>query len=513
MLSFIVRPKLVYAEAANLYLSPARGSYGMAEVFSTGVYVSSPAQSSNAVSRTITFPSNLLNVVSISKVGSVVNLWVSEPAFSHESGTIFFQGIILNPGYQGAEGKIFTINFKAIAAGNPVVSFANGSILANDGQGTNILSGFGSANYTVTTGQSTIVWPLQIHRASSKALEAPNVSSLTHADSDRPYNDPNPIFRWGLPKAIHAIRIGMDKNPKAIPNKQISGSLGTYQFKEVADGIWYFHIRFKNDAGWGPVAHFKFQIDTVPPHGLRVDLITAPSEKVQKFRISAYDPAGMDHFEIVIDGNQPQFWIDSDGSGFFEETLEAGSHVMNVKGFDRAGNFAVKALEFNTGENLVPVAKAQRISETKNRALLSDPIVNTMKMILIGAALFGVAYMPGKKILKFIKINKSMWMHYHHLVGILKLLQQTAKIRNLTPEELKILTKVRSAILDERYMIDKEIAISVKGEFDRQYLATPDGKPYAASGNYVPKSKLLAGASSKLAVSKGGRQGRKTKRK
>ena len=80
------------------------------------VLVSSADQSMNAASGVISFPQDKLEVASISKTGSIFTLWVQEPTFSNSAGAVTFEGIVLNPGFMGANGKAITINFKVKAA-------------------------------------------------------------------------------------------------------------------------------------------------------------------------------------------------------------------------------------------------------------------------------------------------------------------------------------------------------------------------------------------------------------
>jgi hypothetical protein len=81
----------------------------------------------------------MLRLVSVSRDNSILNVWTRDP--SVQRNKISFEGVILNPGYQGGNGNIFHVTFEARKTGNASVSFGEGSILANDGLGTNILSG------------------------------------------------------------------------------------------------------------------------------------------------------------------------------------------------------------------------------------------------------------------------------------------------------------------------------------------------------------------------------------
>jgi hypothetical protein len=142
-------------QAAQLYFSPSSGSYYVGQTFSVGVYVSTPDQAMNAASGIISFPKDKLQAISPSKTNSIFDLWVQEPNFSNSDGIINFAGITLNPGFIGSGGKLIGITFKAKANGNASVSFSYGEVLANDGQGTNILTNSGKANFTITTQAQT----------------------------------------------------------------------------------------------------------------------------------------------------------------------------------------------------------------------------------------------------------------------------------------------------------------------------------------------------------------------
>lgn len=144
---FFVLPLTV--RAAGLYFSPSSGSFTADDSFNASIYVNSKEQAMNAAQGRISFSSDKLEVVSLSKSDSVVNLWVREPSFSNSDGAINFEGIVLNPGFTGSNGKILTIRFRAKAAGEASAVFSYGAVLANDGEGTNILSTLGSAKFTI----------------------------------------------------------------------------------------------------------------------------------------------------------------------------------------------------------------------------------------------------------------------------------------------------------------------------------------------------------------------------
>lgn len=158
-------------EAASLFLSPNSKSVDLGESFSVTVFVSSPDQAMNAAEAVISFPPDKLRVSALSNNASIINLWTENPSFSQSAGTIQFSGFVLNPGFTGTNGRIITITFRAVGAGSAPVVFSSGSVLANDGRGTNILTNFGDANYFLSPAISPPPSPSPV---AAKPVKAPS---------------------------------------------------------------------------------------------------------------------------------------------------------------------------------------------------------------------------------------------------------------------------------------------------------------------------------------------------
>ncbi len=137
------------ANAASLYFSPSSGSYQIGNTFAVSMYVSSADQAMNACEATIGFSTDKLEIISVSTKNSIFSLLVESPTFSNTKGSAHYSGIVLNPGYTGTRGSLVTINFRAKALGKATISITNAQVLANDGQGTNILTSRGSASFTI----------------------------------------------------------------------------------------------------------------------------------------------------------------------------------------------------------------------------------------------------------------------------------------------------------------------------------------------------------------------------
>ncbi len=337
------------ARAATLYPSPASGAYDVNKTFAVGIYVSSADQAANAVSGSLSFPADKLEVTGISKSGSVINLWVQEPNYS--AGTVSFEGIILNPGFKGSNGKILSISFKTKSPGTANLTFSSGSVLANDGQGSNILTSFASASFGIdvpTTGPAAP--EAETPAVVSGVPPAPRIFSETHPNPDSWYNNNKPLFSWKLPAGTTATQLLVGSKPQTTPTVTHAPAISSRQLDTLEDGIWYFHIRLKNNNGWGAITHFRFQIDSQAPDSFSIEALAEKDQTnpVRKFVFSASDRmSGISHYEVQIDGGQAVEWYDDGSHIYTTEVLGPGGHIVVVKALDKAGNFLSSFTDFS----------------------------------------------------------------------------------------------------------------------------------------------------------------------
>lgn len=350
------------AQAASLYLSPTSGSYGVSKTFAVSVYVSSP-DAVNAISGTVSFPTDKLEVSSLAK-SSTINLWVQEPSFSNSQGSVNFEGIILNPGFTGSGGKIITINFRTKNIGDANLTFSSGSVLANDGRGTNIISGFGSANFKIGVPAVKIEAPAAGSAATPSESTAagtpaaPVISSATHPNPDSWYSAKNATFSWTLPKGTTSLRLLADKNPQSAPSKAYTPAISSRELTDLTDGTWYLHVRFKNSAGWGATSHFRFQIDSEPPRPFTIKLEDGKETNNPKPTISFKTTdslSGLDHYRIKIDDGD-FFDVEPNASDSYALPLQTpGKQTLVVQALDQAENYATAAEEFTILPTQAPI--------------------------------------------------------------------------------------------------------------------------------------------------------------
>lgn len=373
------------ANAATLYFSPSSGSYEISKNFSVNVFVSSADQAINAASGVISFPKDTLEVISLSKSGSIFSLWVQEPSFSNNIGTVNFEGIVLNPGFTGATGKIITINFRAKANGTAFLNFPSGSVLANDGKGTDILTSLGNANFVLkeVTSPAPETPPLKVAETPS----APQISSPTHPNSDKWYAKKDAKFTWLVPADATGVRLLVSKIPMAIPAVTYVPVISEKEVTNLDDGVWYFHVRFRNASGWGEISHFRFQIDTEKPERFEIREIERKdlTEPKAKFIFDAKDEtSGIDYYEIQIDSRITQIWRD-DGSHSYETAVtEPGKHILIAKVVDQAGNFLLASSTEFIIEPLNPPIITEYLKELQSgeRLVVNGLTYSTSKVIV-----------------------------------------------------------------------------------------------------------------------------------
>ena len=327
----------------------------MGSTFSVGVSVGSVDQAINAVSGVISFPWDKLEMVSLSKTGSIFSLWVQEPSFSNSVGTVSFEGIVLNPGFTGASGKILSMTFRAKIAGTANISFSSGSVLAHDGTGTNILTGSRVAvvNIGAASSPAPSISPKEPMTATETILKdnVPVITSSTHPDQTKWYADSSPEFSWNLPPRALEVRTLIGTSPSSVPTIRYSAPIGKKKVDALPDGTYYFHLQIRTAAGWSEVAHYRVNIDTTPPEPFS---ITFPHgiKGLEPRPIVLFNTtdarSGISHYDIKIgDGGPERVAPVAVSNPYSLPAQYPGMHTVFVTAVDRAGNTASASADFS----------------------------------------------------------------------------------------------------------------------------------------------------------------------
>lgn len=351
-------PKI--SQAATIYFAPATGSFKTGDLINASIKVNTQDKAINNVDGTIYFPTDTLEVISLSKSGSIFSMWVEDPNFSNSAGSIGFNGGVPTPGFTGSAGKVLGIVFRAKKAGTATVSFSAASIRANDGYGTNILTASGQAQFSIT---GTTVQPAE--KPKEQAKEQPQnktisaiISSNTHPDSNQWYSLNNANFAWSLPSGVTEVKISYDEKSDSQPTVSYKPAVSSKSLTGIKDGVWYFHLQLKNASGWGSIAHFRFQIDTSKPKdfSIKPDGERELTDPIGKFIFTATDEgSGIDHFVVKIDSGEEQVWTGKSGEVYSTPVLTSGAHILFVKALDKLGNYLADSVSLEVQSLEAPI--------------------------------------------------------------------------------------------------------------------------------------------------------------
>lgn len=372
-------------DAATLSLSPASSNVATGNIFTVKISVNTLGAFINNAEATLQFPTDLLEVVSITKSSSIFSLWVEDPSYSNTAGTISFNGGVANPGYNGNNGTVASVTFKAKKQGTASLIFSDASIRENDGLGTDIISGKGTSLIQIGSPKeieiTTPVIPTNTTKDTKPAK--PVVTSDTHPDQNIWYPNSTASFNWKTPSGVNSVQAFTNRIPDSVPNTTYDSSVTQKTLTELPDGTFYFHIRYSNSAGWGPITHYKIKVDTKAPEAFSPTVKTVNNQSV--IELKAEDlTSGIDYYNLKIDEGEA-FNIKKDDLTNFEYVLPVlaqGDHVVNVVAYDKAGNHTEAATKF-TSSFITPPSISLSSSEIKR----GDPII-----------IFGKSDYPNKQV-------------------------------------------------------------------------------------------------------------------
>jgi len=334
----------VAADAAALRITPDTGVYQVGNTFTARVQIATQGQSVNAAEGTIKFNPNELSVVSVTRSGSIFNLWVTEPAFSNSAGTVNFSGGVPT-GYSGSVGNVLSITFRVTNAGSPRVTFTDGSVLANDGRGTNVLTSMTGGSYTAQAASAAPVAEVIEYVAPANTPAAPRINSDTHPDPANWSNETTAELSWTLPAGITAVRTLLDDRSSTVPTNVYDNPISSISLDELPEGVSYFHLQFRNADGWGRITHYRLAVDSVGPANIAITTASTTDETnpQQVLQVTTDEEgSGVVRYLVKINEAEPFEFIDEAGAGLITlPVLKPGYHAIIVEAFDAAGNSTI----------------------------------------------------------------------------------------------------------------------------------------------------------------------------
>lgn len=337
------------AEASTLSVSPNTGVYSLGQNFTVSIVINTQGKSINAAEGTLRFNPSELSVVSLNK-GSLFNLWTTEPSFSNTAGTVTFSGGT-PAGYSGATGVVLNVTFRSNKAGTARLSFTDGSVLAADGMGTNVLNNMTGGTYTITVASESPEPEVVVEYVPpANTPSAPVVRSDTHPDPDLWYKETTARLSWSVPSGVTAVRTLLDKKPTSVPTNVHDTPISEITLEGLDDGVSYFHIQFRNADGWGRVTHYRLAVDSKKPTSFSIDLLEGSdsASPIQTLVLNAENEVSqVNRYLVQVNGGEPYEFIDREGNGILElAPLDPGYHSVIIEAFNEAGNSLIATFSF-----------------------------------------------------------------------------------------------------------------------------------------------------------------------
>lgn len=202
-----------------------------------------------------------------------------------------------------------------------------------------------------------LIIPLRASAVDDVETAALTVTSPSYPDHNAWYNSRNASFEWNLSDSVTAIRTLYGNDPLSTPNKVYTPPVSGKEFLVSEDGIMYMHVQAKTVSGWGPISHYKFQIDTKPP----TDIVTTLLDGVETYRtnpdikVTADDNlSGLAQVDLVLDGTATTTFSASTNGVYTLYDVKPGKHTVDVYVRDHAGNVGTDRASFTAIELNAP---------------------------------------------------------------------------------------------------------------------------------------------------------------
>ncbi len=330
------------ANAATLELNLEKNITSVKDDVVVLVTIDSEGQDINTAQATISFPADLLEVTKVDRVDSIFTFWLEEPIYDNAKGVITFVGGSTS-GFTGPGLKLMKISFRVKGSGTGKLGITNGAITASDGTGSNVYTTAKGLDISIPS--TAEFQAVKLERSvkevtQSKKLPAVAGLSIPFYPDQAKWNNRSASFKasWNVGSDIIQAGVAVNQNPTFLPEASAEALTGNKIFSALSDGVWYLHLRFKNNVGWGPATHYRLAIDTTPPSPFKITstdgMITSEPKPTINF-ISSDVTSGINNYIIRLDG----VVVDTISSSTYKFLpLLPGSHQIIVVAVDKAGN-------------------------------------------------------------------------------------------------------------------------------------------------------------------------------
>ncbi|MCX6792642.1 MAG: hypothetical protein NTY12_01320 [Candidatus Falkowbacteria bacterium] len=314
------------ASAANFYFRMDKTAYKTGESGYVTLNIDTQNKTVNAVEAVVDFDPSLIEVTKYVPDKCIINFWVQSPAIDNINGKITFKGVILNPAYNGPQGRLIGFNFKSKAPGSMPFKATSLVALAHDGKGTGLAS--------AGTNRSISIAGKPLASAANLAL-----SSSSHPDQSKWYNKTTASIFWKADKGVTAVAYAFNQIANfEVPDSAVTEFSSAIE-RDLTSGTWYAHVRAKDqNSTWLKTLHFKINIDNEMPSSNAITVLPRQNDSfLPVIRAKATDRlSGVVIYEIW--NGTKMIFKDKEINNLRLKSLVVGKNVIEIKAFDAAGN-------------------------------------------------------------------------------------------------------------------------------------------------------------------------------
>jgi hypothetical protein len=287
--------------------------------FSVFVNMTVVSQAINATQVTVRFPADRLQITSISREQSAMELWPEAPTWDNAAGTAHAEGGLPH-GLYAIDARFVTLVFTALEPGpaTVVLDTVDSAAFLNDGLGTRV--SFPPVSVTVDIASEF----------TATVLSAPS----TRPQPGKWTTERTVVLDWEVvASGQYSYAFSADgRTPDDIPEEK----RGPLTFPNLEDGRYAFTIKYRPPSSpWSPITELAFLIDATPPEPF---VLTHPDPKTvsdqEVLAWSAVDrTSGIDHATLAVNGRL----IGSVESPLRLQPAWRG-RTLTVTVFDQSGN-------------------------------------------------------------------------------------------------------------------------------------------------------------------------------
>ena len=217
----------------------------------------------------------------------------------------------------------------------------------------------------------------------------PRITSATVTDPDSWYATTTAVFSWDLPESVEKVAVDVsdasDTEPLTVYDPPIAEI--TLTESDLAEGVQYLHVQFKEDGVWGTITHQQIKIDTTPPEPFIVEVRPAADGSFPHLLFETEDAlSGVAGYTVTVAGKDP-VRVETKGGQktYTPDKLTDGTYTTVVTAADQAGNIrkSVTSLPITAGWASSERHNAENIY-TQRLFSLADGVIVMQFLFIVG---------------------------------------------------------------------------------------------------------------------------------